>query len=380
MNKHILTAGVLASLCGMAHAQSGVTMYGTIDGGLRWVDNVGTTAATKGDNKLSIGTVGTLDFNRFGFRGVEDLGNGLSTHFSLESGYNSGTGANSDSTRFFNRMALVGVTGAWGTVDIGRQYTLSGKVLYAYEPFGFFFPTIVPASGLNGASGIRFDNDVQYTGVFGPVTLRAEHAFGEVAGNAGSGAASAVGANYKSGPLAVGAAYTVRKPGPTSSNLGVTVINPVVYAIPAGTFQDNRHWTAGAAYQFEKLRIAVGASDEKQENGALVDTHLKLTWFGGSYALMPQLNLKAGWYRTKTTGPGTAAYPRGLDGKKDLYIAALLYSLSKRTTLYLEVDKTKLAGSNTGSATLGGSAVSPGTSPFGQTRLDGISTGIYHAF
>lgn len=380
MEKKLLACAVVCSLTAMAHAQSSVTLYGTMDGGVRWVDNVGTTAATAGASKVSVSTVGTLDFNRLGFRGVEDLGNGMNAHFSLEAGFNSGTGAASDLTRLFNRLALVGITGAWGTVDVGRQYTVAGKTLYAYDPFSYHFPTIIPASALNGAAGIRFDNDIQYTGVFGPVTLRAEHAMGEVAGNAANGAASAVGANYNSGPLSVGAAYTVRKMGPASTNLGASAINVATAAIPAGTFEKNKHWTAGAAYKFETFRLAAGMSDEKQDNGPLASTHLKLGWFGGNYPISPLLNLKAGWYRTTMTGPGTAASPRGFDGRKDLYIVGLLYSLSKRTTLYAEFDKTNLRGSNVGSALAGGTLANPGTSPYGQTRTEGLSIGMFHAF
>src|SRR5690606_37232934 len=67
---------------------------------------------------------GVLSGSRIGFKGSEDLGNGLKAVFQLEQGFDIGTGAAApsvgDST--FSRQAWLGLSGAWGTVGLGRQY------------------------------------------------------------------------------------------------------------------------------------------------------------------------------------------------------------------------------------------------------------------
>jgi predicted porin len=96
-----------------------------------------------------------------------------------------------------------------------------------YDPFNFKYTGIIPTSRSSVAAGVRVDDDIQYTGTFGPLTLRAEWALGEQPGSARNGSAQALGASYPGGPLALEAAYTVRKPNvadtgvaPTSSTTG----------------------------------------------------------------------------------------------------------------------------------------------------------------
>ena len=78
-----------------------------------------------------------------------------------------------------------------------------------YDPFNYHYTTIIPVSLQGGLT--RFNNDIQYTGKFGPVTARAEYALGEQVGNMRNGSAATVGATYEAGPFSVGAAYTNRR-------------------------------------------------------------------------------------------------------------------------------------------------------------------------
>src|SRR5690606_40946819 len=72
--------------------------------------------------------------NRWGLRGSEDLGNGLKAVFQLESGFNISSGRPSDSTRLFNRTAMVGLAGTWGQLSFGRQYTPGFNFQAPYFP------------------------------------------------------------------------------------------------------------------------------------------------------------------------------------------------------------------------------------------------------
>ena len=73
MKKSFFALAMLAA-GGAAQAQSGVTVYGNID--------LGVSKKTGGAL-----TEGRRDNNRLGFRGVEDLGNGLKALFQLEIRY-----------------------------------------------------------------------------------------------------------------------------------------------------------------------------------------------------------------------------------------------------------------------------------------------------
>jgi predicted porin len=178
MKKSLLALAVLGAFAGVAQAQTNVTLYGSIDAGLRRVNKVDAA----GDSRWTFGAPtnvatgsgsnGTYQSNRVGFKGVEDLGGGLNAHFTLESGFNSGNGQLDATNSLFNRSAFVGLGGAWGALDLGRQYTVAYKTVAVYDPFNYKFTSLIPLSGL-ALSGSRLNNDVQGTAVFGPATVRA---------------------------------------------------------------------------------------------------------------------------------------------------------------------------------------------------------------
>jgi predicted porin len=346
MNKSLLALAVLGAFAASAQAQSSVTVYGSFDGGVRYVDNVDTL----GNSRLTVGSNGTYNSNRIGFRGTEDLGGGLSARFQLETGFNTGTGALAGN--LFNRTATVGVGGAWGAIDIGHQYSVNFRTIGAYDPFNYKYTAIIPlavaaagnATATNPFGGTRFSNDIQYTGAFGPLTVRAEYALGETAGSTGNGSAQGVGATYAAGPFSFGGAYTQKKP-----NIGG--------ATPS--YQDNTQWTVGGAFKTGALRVAGGYINEDQEISATVrDSEVKNAWVGLSFGLTPALELSSAFYQTKSE-TATAS------GKRNLFIVGTTYALSKRTNLYADIDYSKLSG-----------AARIGT----EDKVTGVSVGLNHLF
>ena len=114
----IVSAALAASA---AHAQSSVTLYGLIDAGLMYTNNVKTSATSHGS--LFQATSGTVNGSRFGLRGAEDLGGGLKAIFVLENGFNVQNGKLGQNGRMFGRQAFVGLSSSdFGTVTLGRQY------------------------------------------------------------------------------------------------------------------------------------------------------------------------------------------------------------------------------------------------------------------
>ena len=336
MKKSFVLAGLLGTVgaVGQASAQSALTVYGSIDGGIRYATN--TDAA--GNGKLTMTSNGTSMSNRLGFKGVEDLGGGYNAHFALESGFINGTGALDVPNVLFNRTAIVGVGGAFGTIDVGRQYTIAAKTVAIYEPLAFRFPLSTYA--VAASAGFRFNNDIQYGGTFGPVTVRAGYAAGEQAGSTNNGSAKAFGASYSQGSLAFGGAYTRR-------------MLPV-----AAAYRENSHATVGGAYSGDALRFAVGYADERQETGA-PDIKSRYAWLGGEYQVSPLVKVGSAyyWYKTETAG---------MAGKRGTLILTSYYALSKRSSLYAAVDRTRFDGKQVLSAA--------------QTRQTVVSTGINHLF
>src|SRR3569833_3366267 len=158
MKKSLLALAVLGAFAGVAQAQTSVTIYGSIDGGVRRVTNTTST----GQNTLGFSANGTYNSNRLGFKGVEDLGGGMNAHFTLENGFNSGTGGlNNSSSILFERGAFVGLGGTWGSVDLGRQPSVNFKTINTNNPFNNKYTGNVPlsnqgyltAGGGGGAAG-----------------------------------------------------------------------------------------------------------------------------------------------------------------------------------------------------------------------------------
>ncbi|MDR0996132.1 MAG: porin, partial [Zoogloeaceae bacterium] len=133
MNKKLIALAVAGALASApALAQTNVTIYGSIDMGFSHRgDNVASGVSSKNaiDSGISAG-------NRLGFKGTEDLGNGLKALFTLEAGFEADTGDSTQSKRLFGRQAFVGLTSdTLGTVIAGRIYTPHYSLLSKIDPF-----------------------------------------------------------------------------------------------------------------------------------------------------------------------------------------------------------------------------------------------------
>lgn len=198
-------------------SKSSVTLYGIADAGYVRVSNV------NGSSRQGIDS-GWLQPSRLGFRGGEDLGGGLRAIFTLESGFNIDTGANTSSTTFFNRQAFVGLSSkSIGTLTLGRQYTLifdnllpvSGSPAFGFSG-GALDGLALPGSSAgrfdNTLGGTRIDNSVKYTSAaFSGIQLNVMTGLGEVAASSSAKQLWAIGAKYRQGPVYAGLSYQIKK-------------------------------------------------------------------------------------------------------------------------------------------------------------------------
>jgi predicted porin len=129
-----------------AFAQSNVTIYGTLDYGYTFQNrNIGTYSFDRVDangndvwkhngvKSRSGLDSGVSKANRLGFKGTEDLGNGLKLVFVLETGL---TGDNDSLLKNNARQSYAGLAGSFGTVAFGRHYTPQHIFTSAVDPFG----------------------------------------------------------------------------------------------------------------------------------------------------------------------------------------------------------------------------------------------------
>ncbi|WP_077034976.1 porin [Pelomonas sp. KK5] len=149
-----LAAGI-SLLAGGAQAQqqsSSVTIYGSLDQYLNYM-------TSSSGARVKALEDGALLRSRLGFRGVEDLGGGLSAKFQLEMGIGADNGTAADSTRSFDRQAWVGLAGtSWGDVRLGRQngpiFARGGYIDHNARTLG----SIINVFGTPS----RYDNDVSW--------------------------------------------------------------------------------------------------------------------------------------------------------------------------------------------------------------------------
>lgn len=134
-----IAAAVLA--CGAAHAQSSVTVFGLLDVGV-------SRYSGSGPSQTVLSTDG-YQSSRLGFRGTEDLGGGLAASFWLEAALNPdvGTGGTTNTNNqanggsgggglTFGRRSTVSLSGNWGELRLGRDYTPGFWNLSNFHPFG----------------------------------------------------------------------------------------------------------------------------------------------------------------------------------------------------------------------------------------------------
>lgn len=127
IQRFVLVAG---SLCAAsAGAQSSLTVFGVVDAGVSHYSTKSSTygpAAVFGTRTMSqsqtVLSPSGLSSSRLGFRGTEDLGGGLAASFWLEAPLSNDTGGGIAN---FGRRSTLSLSGPFGEVRLGRDYTAS---------------------------------------------------------------------------------------------------------------------------------------------------------------------------------------------------------------------------------------------------------------
>lgn len=372
MKKTAYAMAVLALIgSGSAYAQSSVTAYGLIDTGITYTSKVGATngsrfSADSGDQAAS----------RIGFKGVEDLGGGLSAIFNVENGFATDTGAMSTPNTLFDRKSVVGLSGGFGTVTIGRQTDYLEDIGSKYTSVGVFGSNAIKGAHFNNldrvAGGARTDNSLRFDSAnYGGFTGSLFYGFGEVAGKTSAGQAFGIAGNYANGAFGIGAGYYQSK-----------------LATASGTGQPGdtglKTFTIGSSYQFGPAKLYGAWSQVKQPSVAAVATtglvnnilgnKANIVDLGVDYSLTPNLHLMGGVIYDRTDIKRvTAGATTGSTTQINLGVD---YYLSKRTDVYAMYANQRAKDTNNPGVVNG----SYTNSPTGDVSQNVVRLGLRHKF
>ncbi|RTZ42428.1 porin [Candidimonas sp. SYP-B2681] len=340
MKKTLLAAALIAGFAGVAQAETSVTLYGILDGGIGYQKLEAGPATAKKTGIIN----GIQSGNRWGLKGSEDLGNGLRAVFQLESGFDLGTGNSAQGGRLFGRQATLGLAGdSWGQLDVGRQTNIGSKYFGAIDPFALGFNQANVGTTFSAVNTVRYDNMVMYqTPNFSGFQFGAGYSFstngnqgwdidapGRANPNDTNNRAVTTGIRYVNGPLAAALTYDQSKIKATNVNV--------------------KSWNLGGAYDFEVVKahaaigqthnglFSSGISDEiggvNPLSGINLDGLKVNSYMLGLTAPIGNGKLLASWQMADPRSNPDVLVATDLE-KTQIYSLGYTYGLSKRTNLY----------------------------------------------
>jgi predicted porin len=371
MEKKLLAVAVAGALAApvIAAAQSTVQIYGRVT--YEW------GRADQGPGRPDLDFADTPGGSAIGFKGVEQLGGGMSAWFQCES---SADITGFDTSSICTRNSAVGFRGGFGNVFAGKWDTPMKRALglgtVGEEATGILGMSFLPFGGSGGSdiSGVgvnstlrhrwkrRESNIMTYESpkfggfqVMGAVTAanRTSTANDAVDPNNQQTRLWSLAGTYVNGPLGIGLTYERH--------------NDIGYSqTPVGTQDlDDRAWGASVGYRFGSVRVGATYLDSKYETGPGTDLKKKSWTLGVEWRVAGPHSIEAHYAsigNSKGNSPigvgGTsngAVEASGGDTGGNAWSLAYQYAFSKRTTVklgYVRVDN----DSNTNSYRVGNTA------------------------
>lgn len=365
----------MASISAPSYAQSSVTLYGVLDAGITWVNNTGGSHVVKFDDGVSYG-------NRWGIKGTEDLGGGMSAVFVLESGFHLGNGQLGFGGAEFGRQAYVGIQNAWGTFSLGNQLDMTGEMVALYNVSAWASGYAIHQGDFDRFNIDRLPNSLKFmSSDFSGFKFGGMYSFGNVAGSVHQKSAWSVGAHYEHGPFSMGAAYTQ-----LNNPYGIYAFDPYAM-LGTRTFLGQPTVTVNAA---------TGAITDLYSSTSFPVDRQGTFGIGGSYAI-GNVTLMGNYSYTQIKGFGTTSHMQVAEGGVDWQVtpafsaiggyqytsfeghhwnqlsAGLHYLLSKRTDVYISGDWLK---ASSGVNAVVGYSFTPSTTT---TQAD-VRIGMRHSF
>ena len=294
-------------------AMADVTLYGNIEAS---IENGKSLAYSGGAKKSTtrIDDTGSL----IGFKGSENLGNGLKAIWQVEQALSiDGTNVNGNNT-WATRDSFVGLTGNFGTVRLGKLSTYLNSDMEKFDAWiygaGVNGATVTTANTLDGRlnNAIRYDspnlNGFKFTAAYGFDEARTT-----INGNRSNKAVWNLGAGYENAGYFVDAGYVAFQDTDASGS------------------KDGNYWRLEGGYNANNLLVALAYGQSKLYDDVAVEDAKKtkeaaLTVGYTMGALTPKFTYAHVW-DTKTNGVKA-------DDGINQYVIGVDYALSKRTTAY----------------------------------------------
>jgi len=369
MKKSLVAFAVLSAFAGAASAQSSVTVFGVVD--------LSVNSWKNGSNQQTRLDSNQMNSNRLGFRGTEDLGGGLSASFWLEGGMDNsvGLGGNANGGFDFQRRSTLSVSGSFGEIRLGRDYTSPFIVAATFDVYGAngmgnslnLYNSAAAAMGSGATTVVRANNMVAYFlpgglgGLYGSVQWAAPEVGavdGGITKTAGNGFTTAQ-IGYAEGPINVSASMGQTKTAANAANPGApnfTVTN------------------IGASYDFGVVKV-LGLLDQ-HKYGALKYTTSQLSL---------QIPVGAGLIKASYVRGDASGSVASQNKDSTLVAAEYIHNLSKRTAVYAQVgqvdNKSGTAAAPGGAVTVGGGiAATAAELAVGGFKSTGYGVGVRHSF
>ena len=370
----LVATAALSLVSASAMAQSSVNLYGLIDAGLTY------TTQQLGGNRVGI-DAGVIATSRWGMRGTEDMGGGMKAFFNIEStlindsgaaglGFGGGT-AGGTTVSLFDRAAVVGLSGGFGSVSLGRQNILGVDSIGLADPISLahagtgnpnvFFSALNSGAtyssyGTNGGgAALRQNNSIRYLtpvfgGGFGGALM---YGAGEQAGNTSKSSYKGISGYYRTGNSGAALAYATLKNAADTDTLTL--------------------WGGGVKYAIDSM-FTVKAT-YAQNKMSLSNRKIAVAAVGLDYSLTPALTITPAYYITKSTGRPQVAGTR--DGKMQQFYLIGKYAMSKRTSLYSTYTHAKAGSTAVTDTELAPGFVNPAV---GSATANRLTFGMVHAF
>ena len=347
MKKLCLAVSILAASTSAAWAQSSVTIYGILDGAVRYTTNSGPASNKSASLSQMVG--GGMSQSRLGVSVTEDMGGGLKAIANIEHRLllDSGTSAGGD----FWRQAWVGLqSNSFGRITLGRQYNLlfdAATSTFASFKYSPYIEVFKPEIGM--ALTARQNNMVKYLVESGGLRFEAQVSAGENSGDIGQGKSMGALVRYAAGSFA-GAYVWLQSEDQggkkvTAQTMGASWTDGPLYVNMA--WAQNKFETgyslAGNVTLLGSINTAIISRNPASAATVATDAAAQvrdLFSAGITYQLTPQFNLGAQVWKGKQVGlvPG-----RGT-GVLDAFAVVADYALSKRTDAYVEFDNLRTKG------------------------------------
>ncbi|MPW20395.1 Porin Gram-negative type [Paraburkholderia piptadeniae] len=350
MNK-ILTGLIISAIAVPAMAQNSVTLYGVIDEGFDYTNNVG-------GSKVYELQSGYAQGSRWGLKGSEDLGGGIKAVFQLENGFNVNNGRLGQGGLMFGRQAYVGIASdQFGTVTLGRQY--DSLVDYLAQTTangnwaGYLFSH--PYDNDNTDNTFRVNNTIKYASPsLAGFQFGGTYSFSNDT-NFANNRQYSVGMQYQTGGLLLAAAY-LQANNPSATAGGAinnggdeNFLGKRLQVVGAGVNYTFGSATLGFAYTntYVTQPVSSGYVGAITPPGGATLSSLRFNNFevNAKYQFTPALYVGAMYTYTRTNFDATSgkAHP-------NYQSAGLMadYNLSKRTDVYVQGAYQHVGGDKTG--------------------------------